>query len=190
MLGHISYTSYRQDFCCHSCFMSRFKYLAVRLNWVTRPLQWQAPTVRCRTSIEAMTKDFTAIVHPAGRLLSSKAQNKFFVSQGVNAKDASLPIWLYLLNGAKDEDVTYTGKHVSQTFFTLWTGRRITAREIGFIILFPGFFGKQRNVSLCLKSGKIWLLTSVFSNSGSIVAPQCAVLLIPGKWFGQNAPVP
>lgn len=72
--------------------MSRFKYLAVRLNWVTRPLQWQAPTVRCRTSIEAMTKDLTAIVHPASRLLSSKAQNKFFVSQGVNAKDASLPI--------------------------------------------------------------------------------------------------
>lgn len=87
-----------------------------------------------------MTKDFTAIVQPAGRLLSSKAQNKFFVSQGVNAKDASLPIWLYLLNGAKDEDVIYTGKHVSQTFFTLWTGRRITAREIGFVILFPGFF--------------------------------------------------
>lgn len=72
--------------------MSRFKYLAVRLNWVTRPLQWQAPIGRCRTSIEAMTKDFTAIVQPAGRLLSSKAQNKLFVSQGVNAKDASLPI--------------------------------------------------------------------------------------------------
>lgn len=97
-----------------------------------------------------MTKDFTAIVHLAGRLLSSKAQNKFFVLQGVNAKDASLPI---LLNGAKDEDVIYTGKHVSQTFFTFWTGRRITAREIGFVRCFLAFL-ENREIEPLFELGK------------------------------------